>query len=121
MNLPFVRNSNLISKYKNLSNRIISQHGLPQLVLSYNSYNHNSITAMALQKQFHIPWICIVADMPTKQKELIKQSEYLSRSSGYIFLSWEMYQNSDSLHKLHLDVGIANPKYVDMPNLESNT
>ena len=38
VNLPFVRNSNLISKYKNLSDRIISQHGLPQLVLSYNSY-----------------------------------------------------------------------------------
>ena len=37
-----------------------------------------------------------------------KQTEYLSNSDGNIYLSWEMYENSTSNNKFHLDGGIVN-------------
>ena len=87
---------------------MIAKYGLPELVMSYNPYDHNSITSMHIKNVFQIPWICIVADMPTKQSDRAKQIEYLSNSDGNIYLSWEMYENSTSNNKFHLDGGIVN-------------
>lgn len=116
-NLPFIRNVNLITKYGNLLDNVISEYGSPQLVVSYNPYHHNSTIAINIQNNFQIPWVCIVADMPTKQSDIDKHNEYLSRSNGNVFLSWEMYQKSKSCHKLHLDGGIGS---IDLADIENN-
>ena len=107
-NIPFIRKRSLITKYGSLFNDLIAKYGLPELVMSYNPYDHNSITSMHIKNVFQIPWICIVADMPTKQSDRAKQTEYLSNSDGNIYLSWEMYENSKSNNKFHLDGGIVN-------------
>ena len=106
-NIPFIRKASLIEKYKTLFNVLICKYGLPELVISYNPYDHNSVTAINMQNNYQIPWVCIVADMPTKQSDITKQNEYLSSSDGNIYLSWKMYQNSESTNKFHLDGGIV--------------
>lgn len=108
LNIPFLRSNILISKYQILLKKIIKLYGLPKLTISYNAYPQNSIVALRLQKDFGIPWVCLVADMPTTKRELYKYNTYLSKCDGLIFLSWYMYQNSSSLSKLHMDGGVEN-------------
>ena len=111
-NIPFIRKTSLITKYGTLFNNVISEYGLPDLVMSYNPYDHNSVTAINIQNNFQIPWVCIVADMPTKQSDITQHNRYLSSSDGNIFLSWEMYKKSKSLNKFHLDGGIVTNNLV---------
>ena len=110
LNAPFIRNKILISRYWSLLQNIIKANGKPKCVITYNPYPHNSETAIKLQKKLKIPWICIVADMPTSKTEISKHKDYIAHSDGVIFLSWDMYKNSKSPIKLHLEGGVTQVK-----------
>ncbi len=110
INAPFLRNKTLISRYWSLLQKIMKVEGKPKCVITYNPYSQNSQTAIKLQKKLHIPWICIVADMPTSKAEISKHKEYIALSDGVIFLSWDMYKKSKSPIKLHLDGGVSQIK-----------
>ena len=107
-NIPFIRTKNLISRYESLLKKILETNGNPKCVISYNPYPQNAETAIKLQKELQIPWICIIADMPTTLSDISKHNKYISRCDGGIFLSWDMYKKSKNDKKIHLDGGISN-------------
>jgi len=108
LNIPFIRTKNLISKYESLLKKVLETNGNPKCVISYNPYPQNAETAMKLQNELQIPWICIIADMPTTLSAISKHNEYIARCDGSIFLSWDMYKKSICEKKFHLDGGIYN-------------
>ena len=119
LNIPFIRTKNLISKYESLLKKVLETNGNPKCVISYNPYPQNAETAMKLQNELQIPWICIIADMPTTLSAISKHNEYIARCDGSVFLSWDMYKNSKSPIKLHLDGvvrQIKSPETVINPN-----
>ena len=123
LNIPFIRNKMLISRYWTILQNILKSNQTPQCVISYNPYSQNSETAVKIQKTLKIPWICIVADMPTTKSGISKHNEYIALADGTIFLSWDMYKKSKSRKKLHIDGGVNHinfPSNIANPNIISN-
>ncbi|MEI6057127.1 MAG: glycosyltransferase [Lentisphaerota bacterium] len=112
-NVPLLRKCSLKHSYLNGFDALCQKYGLPKCIVSYNLYFHNIATGLYAQRNFNIPWIPIVADIPENQSELTKHDQALHEAEGRIFLSWGVCESCADVPKLHLDGGVE--KILKLP------
>ena len=106
INLPSMRNPTLVTAYKRMVAKQISEFK-PHYVLSYNLHSYHCCLSDIINASGS-KWIPIILDQDDPEDDnwavFNKQSE---GAAGYVFLSWWGYKNSPSrLPALHFDGGI---------------
>ena len=96
VNLPFFRKANKFIAFKRVIDLLLYSGCKFDAVLTYNRVFDASFAAKYLRHRIGCPWISIVADDCEP-----------GNASGYVFLSWHSYVNSEvNVPKLHLDGGV---------------
>lgn len=103
-NVPWLRKWSLKRDYLNDFMMLCQRHGRPKCIISYNLYPHNIATGLYAQRNFNVPWIPIVADVPDSRES--RHDHALHEAAGRIFLSWGSWEKCLDLPKLHLDGGV---------------
>ena len=109
-NVPGWRNRSLSMGYLEAFQGYCQREGNPAAVISYNAAPSNVAVGMHAQERLGIPWICIVADLTSPERERLV--EILESAAGCIFLSWGSYRDFPYNPKLHLDGGIDRLKFT---------
>ncbi len=112
LNLPLVRTASLCRSLRK-SALSLCREACPDFVLAYNPYPWQRAAAQAVQERLGVPWICVVADIPSNDWDDLRRAT--CGCSGYVFLSYRAYEQSPLHPKLHLDGGIP-----DLPTLEGD-
>jgi glycosyltransferase involved in cell wall biosynthesis len=120
VNLPLLKLGSQRAVLLRAARRLVRQHGKPRVTLTYNAGMPEALTARALQDEFGIPWVCVLADFPghTEQNRSILrtraiqryghlQREWLGEASGVVYLSWWLYERDPRPAKLHLEGGVT--------------
>lgn len=114
-NLPAVRRVSVTRAYLRAFDRLVSRHGRPSVVISYNDQPWSAALGDFVQRHYGIPWVCVVADAPGAGKEFRQHEQRIARAAGRVFLSWSRYREDHSGPGLHLDGGIDAVRFTSRP------
>ncbi len=129
LNLPIVK---LFSQHALLRRKIVRMlgdaEGRPAVVFSYNLGLPEALTGRWLQREFGVPWVCVVADYPETSDPRISrarrlamdvyggyQRQWLRQAAGRVYLSWSLFEEERLGPKLHLDGGIVEVHTAQRP------
>lgn len=104
-NLPFIRERQLPGAYKRRLQKQIADHGMPDVIISYNPLPWHVPAAEYAAREFGIPWISITLDLKYPGERMEHFSELNKYAAGQVILSWWGYENCPLEPKLHLDGG----------------
>jgi glycosyltransferase involved in cell wall biosynthesis len=120
LNLPLLKLASQRAALLGAARQLVRRVGKPQVTLTYNAGMPEAQTARALQDEFGIPWICVLADFPghTEQNrsrlrtQAIRrygrfQREWLADAAGVVYLSWWLFERDARPAKLHLEGGVT--------------
>jgi len=92
INLPKVREWFLRWQYqKNIKSLAASTHF--DVLVSYNAEAYVTCPVAKIAAQMNIPWVGIIADLPSKHSTQYLQRSRLVRADGRIFLSWKNFSD----------------------------
>lgn len=119
VNLPFLRiiiwN---ISYFLKLKRQLSKYQNKPNYIISYNTYSYNILPLLYAKYIRKIKWISLVADPMNDKTNKINPFNHLA--NGNVFLSWDLFNNSTSKNKLHLDGGINRIAGLNLQVLKTN-
>lgn len=105
INLPGLRNRHMRKAYRSRFIRYVSEHGNPELIVTYNPLPWHVPVAEYAVSELGIPWISITLDMKYPGEAMEHFSTLNRQAAGQVILSWWGYQNCPLSPKLHLDGG----------------
>jgi glycosyltransferase involved in cell wall biosynthesis len=107
LNLPGSRERSLTRRYGRAIDGFCAEGGVPDLIVSYNTWRPVALACRRATQQYGIPWIPILLDHDPPTAGWANVLAGVAGSAGVVFLSHWAFLNAPVPRKLHLDAGVA--------------
>jgi glycosyltransferase involved in cell wall biosynthesis len=112
-NLAWIRGQILRWQYSRKIGEALASgtHDPFDLVVSYNAETYVSAPVARWARKMSLPWISIIADLPTDHPQIFLVSAKVAQADGRLFLSWKNFQDfAKPDQDLFLEGGVYSPE-----------
>jgi glycosyltransferase involved in cell wall biosynthesis len=108
LNVPALREGSLRHGYCRAINQFSAEYGVPDLIVSYNTWRPVANACRHATRKHGISWIPFVLDHTPPTAGWSNVMDGIAGSAGVVFLSHWAFNNAPIDNKFHLDAGVSN-------------